>query len=227
MDVKDLLRRKKIKKDKRSLSLQEGTDLVAVEYEITTEKLSNKGFDKLPFKVRKQIEQLYELLRSKPKQVIPSLLELIEKYPNVAVLYNYLIAAYRLSGQNEKADSMTVESYKRHPDYLFAKISYAFYCLRKGDPYKVPEIFDHKLELRQLYPHRKKFHITEFINFMGLMALYHNAIGEREIAIRYYDMIKQVDPNDNMVQVLKKVLYPSFLARVLRKIIKKPLGNIT
>jgi hypothetical protein len=155
------------------------------------------------------------------------LLELIEKYPNIPILDNYLMTAYRLSGQKKKADSLTVVSYKRYPDYLFAKINYAFYCIQKGEPYKVPEIFDHKMDLRLLYPGRKKFHLTEFMSFMGAMTLYYEAIGEREIAIRYYDMIKQVDPNYGLVKVLQKILYPSFLGRLLRKLTKKPLGNVT
>ena len=131
-----------------------------------------------------------------------------------------------MSGQEEKANSIILKSYKKHPDYLFARINYALYWIQKGYPHKVPEIFDHKLELQMLYPNRRKFHITEFLNFNGLMALYYNAIGERGIAIRYYQMIKQVDPNYDIVQVVKKALYPSLKVRLLRKLLRHPTKNV-
>ncbi len=151
----------------------------------------------------------------------------MEKYPDIPVLSNYLIAAYRLSGQGEKTTSVLLESYKKHPDYLFAKINYALYCIQKGDPHKVPEIFDNKLELKLLYPHREKFHISEFMNFMGVMALYRDAIGEPDIAERYYKMMKQVDRSHDMVRVVKNNLYPSLSTRLLKKIIKiLPKGKV-
>ncbi|MEW5802002.1 MAG: hypothetical protein AB1847_07845 [bacterium] len=214
------------KKGNGSIGSLEGRNLIIVDYEITNEPVLHKSVKRLPSRVRKQIEQLHEAISSKPAEAIPSLLKLIEKYPQVPVLDNYLTAAYRLTGQEEKADSLTLESYKRHPDYLFSKIDYAFYCLQQGDPYKIPEIFDHKLELRLLYPDRRKFHISEFMSFMGIMALYNNAIGERKTAIKYYEIIKQVDPSYDLVRVLKSVLYPPLLVRLLRKIVKIPAGGV-
>jgi tetratricopeptide (TPR) repeat protein len=220
------MKKMKKKHNRFDISSQKDNEVVTlISYEVTDERMLDKTVKKLPSRVRKQIEELYGLLSSDPEKAIPPLIELIKKYPDVPVFSNYLIAAYRMSGQQEKANAIILESYKKHPDYLFAKINYALYWIQKGHPHKVPEIFDHKLELQMLYPDRIKFHITEFLNFNGLMALYYSAIGEREIAIRYYQIIKKIDPTYDIVQVVKNALYPSLTVRLLRKLLRHPAKN--
>src|SRR5262249_9174068 len=135
--------------------------LVYTEYDITDEPLDNRDIQRLPSQVQARIDELYELAQHHPTQAIPELERLIATYPQVPTFYNYLSIAYRQSGDLEKTDACVREAYRRHPQYLFAKVNYANLCLQQGESEKVPGIFDHAFDLQQLYPHRKRFHVSE------------------------------------------------------------------
>jgi hypothetical protein len=87
------------------------------------------------------------------------LLVLKEAYPQTPVLYNHLSAAYNRGGNYKAQRELVIENYLKNPDYHFAKVNYAQLCLDNGDFEKIPEIFDHKFDLKLLYPHRNTFHI--------------------------------------------------------------------
>jgi len=78
-------------------------------------------------------------------------------------------------------------------------------------------------DLKQLYPQRTWFHISEFISFAGVMCRYFCAIGERETAVLYYQMLKQVAPRHPMTTHAKRVLYPPFWIKWLRQWAEKRL----
>ena len=190
--------------------------LVYTEYDITDEPLDNRDIKKLPAPVQARIDDLYELAQHDPTQVIPELERLIATYPHVPTFFNYLSIAYLAAGDQEQATALVREAYRRHPQYLFAKVNYANLCLQQGEIGKVPGIFDHACDLQQLYPHRKRFHVSEFTGFAWVMCRYFCAIGERETAALYYQMLKQVTPRHPMTKQAKRALYPPFWVRWLR-----------
>ena len=190
--------------------------LVYTEYDITDEPLDNRDIKKLPSQVQERIDDLYELAQRDPRQVIPELERLIATYPHVPTFFNYLSIAYLAAGDQEKATVLVREAYRRHPQYLFAKVNYANLCLQHGEIEKVPGIFDHACDLKQLYPHRTRFHLSEFTGFAWVMCRYCCAIGEREIAVLYYQMLKEVAPRHPMTKHAKRSLYPPFWVRWLR-----------
>ena len=65
---------------------------------------------------------LYALAQTRPRQAIPELETLLHTYPHVPNIYNYLSVAYSAAGEKEKAEHLVAENYRRHPDYLFARI---------------------------------------------------------------------------------------------------------
>lgn len=189
-----------------------------LDYKITQDALPNKTLKRLPRRVREEVSQLSELIQASPAQAIPPLLKLTKKYSHVPLFYNYLSVAYEKTGQAEKAYASIEESYKRHPDYLFARTNYAFVCLQNQQPEKIPGIFDHKFDLKYLYPDREVFHISEFTSFMGVMALYHHAIGNRKIAKLYYKLLKNIDPEHLMTRRIQMELYPSLFQQLVKRL---------
>jgi tetratricopeptide (TPR) repeat protein len=190
--------------------------LVYTEYDITDEPLDNRDIKKLPAPVQARIDDLYELAQHDPTQVMPELERLIATYPHVPTFFNYLSIAYLAAGDQEQVTALVREAYRRHPQYLFAKVNYANLCLQQGEIGKVPGIFDHACDLQQLYPHRKRFHVSEFTGFAWVMCRYCCAIGERDTAALYYQMLKQVTPRHPMTKHAKRALYPPFWVRWLR-----------
>jgi tetratricopeptide (TPR) repeat protein len=190
--------------------------LVYTEYDITDEPLDNRSIKKLPSQVQARIDDLYELAQHDPRQAIPELERLVTTYPHIPTFANHLSIAYLAAGDQEHATALVREAYRRHPQYLFAKVNYANLCLRQGEIEKVPGIFDHALDLKQLYPHRTRFHVSEFTGFAWVMCRYFCAIGERDTAALYYQMLKQVALRHPMTKHAKRVLYPPFWVRWLR-----------
>ena len=195
---------------------------IRFEYEITYEFMPHESLKKLPRQVREQVTDLQYLHKTHPEQAIVSLLDLIEKYPKVPIFYNYLIAAYNATGQEEKAEAAIEEAYQKHPDYHFAKTNYAIQCLRNQAPEKIPAIFDNKFDLGSLYPHRKVFHITELMAFTSVMTLYYDAIGNRSAAKVCYTILQELEPEHYLTKSLKRKLYPTFLQK-LWDAINKPI----
>jgi hypothetical protein len=197
--------------------------LVYTEYDITDEPLDNRDIKRLPAQVQARINDLYELAQRDPTQAIPELERLMTTYPHIPTFANHLSIAYLAAGDQEHATAMVRETYRRHPQYLFAKVNYANLCLHQGEIGKIPGIFDHAFDLQQLYPHRKRFHVSEFTSFAGVMCRYFCAIGEQNTATLYYQMLKQVAPRHPMTKHAKRILYPPFWIRVLRKWAAKKL----
>lgn len=197
--------------------------LVYTAYDITDEPLDNRDIERLPAQVQERIDDLYELAQHHPTQAIPELERLVTTYPHIPTFANHLSIAYLAAGDQEQATALVREAYRRHPQYLFAKVNYANLCLQQGEIAKVPGIFDHACDLKQLYPHRTRFHVSELTGFAWVMCRYFCAIGEQNTAVLYDQMLKQVAPRHPMTKHAKRALYPPFWVRWLRNWAEKRL----
>ncbi|WP_286018914.1 hypothetical protein, partial [Candidatus Venteria ishoeyi] len=113
------------------------------------------------------------------------------------------------------------ESYRRYPNYLFARTNYALICLtRHQDPKKAFKILGGVHDLKALYPRRNMFHITEVLSFYSTLALYYHAIGKKEASWRWYEILKELDPDHHLVKQLKRKIKPSLMQRLLKPLIK-------
>ena len=193
---------------------REGKDIHIISYEITHDPIINKK-DKLPHHVQDELNDLHDLIQTDPRQAIPRLLTLKETYPTIPIIYNFLLAAYSHLGDQQASRALALDNYNNNPDYLFAKINYAQFCLYDGDVEKIPEIFDHKFDLKLLYPKRTKFHVTEFAGFTGVMCAYFSLIGQKETAKLLYGALMEVAPDSNMALFAKSFMSPS-LARTIK-----------
>ncbi len=189
-------------------------------YEITRSPIK-RNENKFSRADKKKVDAIFEILTTSPTEAIEKLLALKEIYPQAPVLYNYLAAAYSKTGNQKASIKETTENYLINPDYLFAKINYAQLCLNKGEFEKIPEIFDHKFDLKLLYPHRNTFHITEFSGFTGVMCAYYCSIGKSDPAKISFDILNKVAPESLMVNYAKHFLYPTMLTKLQRWAYKK------
>jgi tetratricopeptide (TPR) repeat protein len=211
-------KRKKSTSTKTSAPLRP-VAITVTQYEITSEPIIDGPFSRLPEHVRDSLERLYALAQRRPRQAIPELEKLLQLYPNVPTIYNYLSVAYSLAGEKEKAEQMIVENYRLHPEYLFARLNQAQICLQKSDYAAIPAIFDHKFDLQLLYPKRKRFHISEMAGFMGVIGQYFYATGERALAENAYEILRELAPKHIYTRRLKRLLYPNFFQRLLQRVL--------
>ncbi len=188
------------------------------EYFISYDPIEDKD-DVLPRPVRDRMNDIHDILRSNPKQAIKELLVLKESYPNAPIICNYLSVAYETTGNHKASREAIIENYHKYSDYLFAKVNYAQICLMDGDAEKIPEIFGGHYDLKQLFPKRNCFHVTEFAGFTGVMCAYFAATGKLESAKLLYKSLLEVAPDSEMTRFPLRFMYPS-VAGKLEKLMK-------
>lgn len=205
-------KRNKQKKKKnnrpRKVVSKKTTNLVYYEYTITDEPIN---LHKIPAEIENDVEELYFEIQHRPKDTINRLETLLENFPNIPQLYNYLSIAYSMVGDNKKAEEIIKNSFRENPDYLFGRINYAEICINKGDLHKIPEIFNNTYELKMLYPERDVFHVSEVVGFFGVTGLYFNAIGNNEQANVCLKTLKRLSPEHPFTNKLDKQIMLSSL----------------
>jgi tetratricopeptide (TPR) repeat protein len=219
---REIMTKRRHPKRKRSRVPGDPDTVHILTYEITDEPILDRQYRRLPKKVKDSIERLHDSAQNRPREAIPELLEWIEKYPNIPLFYNYLSVAYSRSGEHEKAEEMIRENYRRNPDYLFARLNYGELCLTKRDYDQIPDLFDHKFDLKLFYPKRRQFHISEVLGFMGLLGAYFFEIGEREVAQKYYEVLEHLDPDHMYTRRLRSKLFPGPFRRILSRLARQP-----
>ena len=150
---------------------------------------------------------IYEKALGSPKKAKKEGELFLEKYPVHPVVLNLLSFIYISLKKVKKAKKLIECNYELNPENIFAKINYAHHCLDKKKFEKIPEIFQGKFSLQDLYPERKTFHISEFRGFVLLMGYYFLSIDKRALAIHYHYLAKRLDKNHPSTLLLQKKIY--------------------
>ena len=143
-------------------------------------------------------ETYFKVQKNKIRDPQP-LLKLIEQYPNVPAFKNYLTSFYNLKGKKDKAYSANHWLVKEHPDYLFGKLNLAAEYIETGRLEEVPKVLGQALDLKDLYPEREVFHITEFQSFLNVSCSYLLEIGEAEAVETRLEPAEKLLGKDNTV----------------------------
>ena len=144
----------------------------------------------------KLLQNLLKTLQKNPSKALPELKDLIVKYPLEPILYNYLYIAYTQLGEEENSEQVVLEIKKIFPDYLFGKIIYANYLLKKGRINEVLKIFNNEDVISRAFPGRINFHFSEVIAFLELMGRYYIATEGFEKALQFYKRLLKLKPDE-------------------------------
>ncbi|GAB4252103.1 MAG: hypothetical protein Kow0027_16570 [Saprospiraceae bacterium] len=140
--------------------------------------------------------------------------KLVEKYPHIPAFQNYLVVYYMQKGLVEEAYQVNHRIIEEHPDYLFGKINLAGEYLNKGKPEEVPKILGQALDLKDLYPERKVFHVSEFRALFGVAVNYFLATDNFEAIEGRMDMAEKVLGKDD--ELLRNLKWQILLKRMER-----------
>jgi tetratricopeptide (TPR) repeat protein len=176
-----------------------------VSYDIVFDRLVLPG-EAPPPEVDRQSQELYDLVHDAPKKTIPRLEALLARYPDVPLLYNYLTVACSLAGDKQRVEELTMEAFRRRPDYLFARLNYAAGFLAKNDLEGFAEAMEHKFDLSLLYPERRVFHISEFKAFAHVMGEYYARRGEIDAAEMLLEVLEEMLPDDPVTENLAEAI---------------------
>jgi hypothetical protein len=124
-------------------------------------------------------------------------------------------------GQDDIAEKYIIENYAKNPDYFFAKTNYADLCLMNKKFNEIPKIFNYQFDLKLCYPHRNKFHLSEFIGFYAIMCMYFHGVKDYKAAKTVYKTLKQVAPRHPKTKQVKQMLYPLIFTLLFQQISHK------
>jgi hypothetical protein len=178
---------------------------------LTTQITYDRIKENIPSEINKATNLIFKKIKENPQEAIDIIENLIKKYPNVPMLTNWHIAACQNAGKGEKTINALIEEYyKKHPNYLFSKCSYAELCFQKGQWERVSEIFNNNYILDKLYPDRKIFHITEVLYFYTTIGKYFCYKQDLDSAKIYLSLLEKLEAD-------KERFYFGFLALFLQK----------
>ena len=174
-------------------------------FEVTDEPVLEAA-QPMPADIAAEYQQLVKLAELASPAAVARLEMLADRHPEAAVLNNLLAAAYSRQGRMREALSVVEKNYRLAPDYLFARIQYAQLCLVAGRWDAVPEIFDGHFDLKLLYPHRTRYHRSEYVGFTAVAAEYYLLKGDRAMAEKFYSTLQTVAPDHELTKRLKQLM---------------------
>lgn len=165
--------------------------------------IQNRMFNKIKMNIEDAIAK-FEILKT--------------KYPDFRRIYNLLGILYQQNDQTDKLKEIVIDTYKLFPDYLFAKIGIVSMYMLSNNYNKFMEVFQGKFNLQELYPNRKRFHVSEAVAFFVVCGRYFAYIGNIAVAQKYYNMAKMLRPNDLDVELITKEILLYSLSTISKNI---------
>lgn len=175
-------------------------DLEFKNYKITWDAIELENESKLPKSLKYQLEKIYKELESPKSKTIAKIYELIKRYPQNVQLKNYLSSTYAHLGNIEKAREVNDRILEEHPDYLFAKINKASHYAEDGQFEKMKELLGKGFDLKELYPNRDTFHVSEFMSMQDIAVKYYAHTDDFEQAEKRLAIMKDVDEDSPQYQ---------------------------
>src|SRR5690554_660432 len=129
--------------------------------------------DKVTKKVKDLMRKMHKVAVSGSKDGKKRIEKAIAEYPDIPQFKNYLSVWYANRGETEKTFEYNRQIIEQHPDYLFAKINLAQEFLQNEQLEKVTELLGKGIEIKQIYPDRNEFHITEVTAVLGVAIQYY------------------------------------------------------
>jgi tetratricopeptide (TPR) repeat protein len=160
---------------------------LTISFQQIESEYSIKGFDE---------EMMAVIVGEAPQRAVEILNQYLERFPKNPMLIHWLVAAQAAAGVDEKLiRQIAIDNYEAHPDYLHAKLTYAFILLNEKNIDLIEELFDESWDLEKIYPGKKKFHFLEVALFYELAVLYFLELEELEVAENHLRSLKAIYPD--------------------------------
>jgi len=202
-------------------------ELILSDYEITDNEELIKTLQPIPAVLEDQLEDLFYLAQKGKKSSLRKFLKLVEKYPKVPVLKNYLSVLYSNMGNTKKAEEVNHWIVAEHPDYLFGKLNLATEYWQKGEIDKISEVLGKAMDLKAPYPERNIFHIDEVVNFLGVTVFYFAEKEDFDQAELRLEIMEDLNPESNKIETTRKALNSIRLRKAAERFEKEEKDRIS
>ncbi len=143
--------------------------------------------------VKRILNELRPDIEKGRKHTIKKVNKLCLQYPRVPVLKNILSTLYQQNGNIKQAFAVNQWIVKEHPGYLFGKLNLAAELLLNNKPESIPSILGDTMEIGELYPQRREFHIEEVFGYYLIAVQYFLAVDKIEDAEIRMKILEDLD----------------------------------
>lgn len=195
-------------------------------YQITFDPLGNE--DEISDSLEQEMIDLYYEVSNANKRTVRKILNLITQYPENVQLRNYLVNAYRSLGKNKEAMQANKELLEMRPDYLFGLLLYTDLVMEDGFKVeKMPKIFlDAHFDLKEMYPNREVFHISEFVAMQQVAIKYYAYNDEGPKALERLEWLKEINPDEETNEQMQKIYTSIMLIKASERLMKEQKARI-
>jgi hypothetical protein len=165
-------------------------------------------------------EDLHEQIHTDPAGAVVVMEPLLERFPESCLLLNWLAAAYEATGRKEAAVGLIRRNYELHPGYLFARVSYCLLMMEEDRLDEVDRVIGGKWDLKSMYPHRDRFHITEFVAFSVMVFQYMIRRQRFECAMTIFESMCEIAPDHPATKGLRCMMEGSLLTSMARMLME-------
>ena len=153
---------------------------------------TDNPYRNIPQDIQEQLYDLHKLADKGHVQGIKKLERLVERYPRVPILFNFLSIAYLNHGNTQKFNQLNELMLKRFPDYTISRINQANQHIINGEFDEAEALLGYNMELSEFLPNRQIFHISEVCQYY-------------ETTIRYFIHKREFENVDNRLKMLKDI----------------------
>ncbi len=144
-----------------------------------------------------QLEDLHELALSRSRKAAPELRKLAERFPHFPKLLNYQYVAHMLRNERRQAEAVMKKLAAEHPDYLFTRVEIANKALGRKEHERATAALNPTLSIRDLYPKRDLFHISELKNYYLCVARILAQRGDPQLARGVQAALAEIQHDEN------------------------------
>ncbi len=192
-------------------------DLEFQKYKITWDAVELENESRIPDSLKYELEKIYRELKNPKPRTIARIRKLIKRYPRNVQLKNYLSSTYAHLDNIEKAREVNESILKEHPDYFFAKINKANQYAEDGQYEKMKDLLGKGFDLKELYPDRDTFHVTEFLSMQNIAVKYYANTDDFEQAEKRMAIMRDVDEDSPQYQQSQMELATALMEKARKR----------
>lgn len=174
--------------------------------------------------LKEMVADFYYGIQKNPGKQISELEKTVETYNDIQLFQDYLLTAYVIEEEKDKAVTLAENLKKRYPDFIIGKIAAVELALLKNDLNSIPAILGDKYEPTAIFPERAVFHIYEILHFQFAVGRYFALKGDVKKAEEYLNQIKASDEDHIFIKKLQKVIDKNSGLKFYQRVIKKIKG---
>jgi hypothetical protein len=173
-----------------------------------------------------ELAYLHDLAVSSSARAIPEIRRMLKKFPTSPQLLNYLHAAYKAQNSRRQADDVIKQLTALHPNYLFGRLALCQKDLDNNRLEQAAARLGPTLDIRDLYPERDVFHVSELRNYYYYVTCLLARRGEPELAQAVVAALEEIYPDNPLLSILKKEIAMANIKCVMDRMAKDKENSI-